>query len=213
MPLARFINLEKNMQSMIVVDTETTGLDPKKHSIVSMGAVDFSNPEYQFYQECRIFDGAEITSEALEINGFFIEQIIDKNRKSLEEAVKEFFSWSNSCADRTLAGENPSFDRDFLRASAERYGISWAFGYRTVDMHSLCYSHYLRRGLNPPSKNERTDLDTDKILNYVGLPSEPKPHHALTGVKMEAEALSRIIYGKPLLKEFEKYEIPDYLIL
>lgn len=201
------------MQSMIVVDIETTGLDPTKHSIVSIGALDFSDPQNQFYQECRIFDGAEITLEALEINGFSEEQVRDGNKKSLEQAVKEFFLWSDSCSDKTLAGENPSFDRDFLRASAERYGILWTFGYRTIDLHSLCYSHYIRRGMNPPNKNGRTDLNLDKILNYVGLPSEPRPHHALTGAKMEAEALSRFIYGKPLLEEFKRYELPYHLAL
>ena len=46
---------------------------------------------------------------------------------------------------------------------------------------------------------------------YVGLPPEPKPHHALTGAKVEAEALSRLLFGKILLKEFAHYEIPKYL--
>jgi len=39
---------------MIVADIEATGLDPRKHSILSIGAVDFEHPERQFYGECRI---------------------------------------------------------------------------------------------------------------------------------------------------------------
>ncbi|MEW6062980.1 MAG: 3'-5' exonuclease [Nanoarchaeota archaeon] len=191
---------------MIVVDVETTGIDPKKHSIVSIGAVSFYNPENQFYDECRIWEGAETTEEALNINGFSEEETRNFNKKTLEEAIKKFWGWTDNIKNKIIAGENPNFDRDFLKASAERYGIKWVFGYRTVDLHSLCYINYLKRKLNPPDK-----LNTDKTLNYVGMPSEPRPHNALTGAKMEAEAFSRIIYGKPLLKEFEKYPVPDFL--
>ena len=44
---------------------EFSGLDPRKHSIVSIGAVDFENPSRQFYKECRIWHGAEIVPESL----------------------------------------------------------------------------------------------------------------------------------------------------
>lgn len=196
---------------MIVVDVETTGLDPKRNSIVSIGALDFSNPENQFYAECRIYDGAEVSKQALDINGFSDEQVRANGKSSLEEAMGNFVAWLETCGDdRTLAGENPSFDRDFLKASAERYGMKWNPGHRTGDLHSVCYAHHLGRGLKPPTANGRTALDHDKTLNYVGLPAEPKPHNALVGAKMEAEAFSRLIHGKPLLSEFEKYEVPDY---
>ena len=196
---------------MIIVDVEATGADSRKHSIVSFGALDFSNPENQFYQECRIYKGAEIEAEALQVNGFSEKQVKDKNKKSLEETIKDFLQWTISCSSKTIAGQNPAFDRDFLRASAEKYGIDWTFGHRTIDLHSLGYAHYLKRGLTPPNKNKKTDLNIDKVLNYVGLPDEPRPHHALTGTKMEAEAFSRLIYKKSLLKEFKNYPIPDYL--
>jgi len=196
---------------MIVVDVETTGIDSKKNSIVSIGAVDFSNPQNQFYQECRIWEGAEIAQQALYINGFKTEQITDQNKMSLEEAVKSFINWAEDIDEQTLAGENPSFDRAFLRYSVEKYKLNYRIGYRTIDLHSVCYADCIKQGLIPPTKDNRTDLNTDGILMYVGLPKEPKPHNALTGAKMEAEAFSRIIYKKSLLKEFEKYSMPDYL--
>ncbi len=197
---------------MIVIDVETTGLDPKKNSIVSIGAIDFSNPQYQFYQECKIWDGAEIADEALAINGFTREQITNPNKKTLEQTMRDLIKWMSPIEDQTLAGENPSFDRDFLINSFLRYNLNQRLGHRTIDLHSLAYSHHLKRKVQIPLKKSRTDLNTDKILNYVGLPSEPKPHHALTGAKMEAEAFSRLIYGKSLLEEFKDFPIPDYLL-
>lgn len=197
---------------MIVVDVETTGLDLQKHSIVSIGAVDFSSPENQFYQECRIWDGAEVSQEALEVNGFSEEEVRDPHKKTLEEIIKEFFKWVEKVPEKTIAGQDPAFDKGFLQASAERCGIEWKLGHRTVDLHSICYFHHLKRGLTPPVKEGRTALNLDKITNYAGLPDEPKPHNALTGAKMETEAFSRFVYGKSLLEEFEEFPIPNYLL-
>jgi len=55
-------------------------------------------------------------------------------------------------------------------------------------------------------------LSLDEIAKYAGLKEEPRPHNALTGAKFEAEAFSRIVYGKPLLPEFKNYEVPKYLL-
>jgi len=60
-------------------------------------------------------------------------------------------------------------------------------------------------------KDGFSDLNSDFIMNYVGLPSEPKPHRAINGARYEAEALSRLIYGRGLFEEFEGYAIPTYL--
>lgn len=194
---------------IVVVDVETTGLNPNKHSIVSIGAVNFSNPENQFYRECRVFDGAEVSAEALEVNGFSLEQINDKSKKSLKEILEDFLVWSGS--GKVIAGENPSFDANFLKVSLGRYGMDAnVFGHRMMDLHTLCFEHYLKHGLIIPTKNGFPSLGLDKSLAAVGLPSEPNPHNALTGAKMEAEAFSRFLYGKNFLKEFEVHKIPHY---
>lgn len=38
-------------------------------------------------------------------------------------------------------------------------------------------------GEKPPIKDGTSDLNLDRILNYVDLPSEPRPHNALIGAK------------------------------
>lgn len=196
---------------MIVLDVETTGIDWKKNSIVSIGAVDFNNPKNQFYVECQIWGGAEINEEALRINGFTREEITDCNKPSLEMAIRDFISWTENVEDLTLAGENVWFDNNFMRESAKRYDLEWIFGRRTFDLHSESYSNHLRLKKEIPLNKNRTNLNLDQTLKYVGLPEEPKPHNALTGAKVEAEAFSRLIYGKNFLSEFSKFEVPDYL--
>jgi transposase InsO family protein len=71
----------------------------------------------------------------------------------------------------------------------------------------MVYMDAIKRGIEIPRKNDRSDLSLGTILHYLGLPEEPKPHHALNGAKYEAEAFSRILYGKNLLSEFAQYSI------
>lgn len=194
---------------MIVVDVEASGTEPHKHSIVSVGALDLDNSTRQLYEECRIWDGAHVMDEALVVNGFTLEQIKDTKKQTEGELVHKFISWAMEVQDRTLAGQNPSFDRDFLRFASERAGhTDWPFAFRTVDTHSLCYMHMIKRGVTPPQEHQRSALDLDAVLNYCGIPREPEPHNALTGAKSHAEVISRLLYGKKLLPEFEQFAIP-----
>lgn len=193
---------------MIIVDIESSGVEPTKHSILSIGAVDFLNPKNQFYGECKVWDGAHIMDEALAVNGFTREQATDKNKQTEESLVKSFLVWIESVSEHTTAGENPSFDRDFIRKASERYHLNWPLAYRTIDLHTACYFHMTKRGLTPPVANKRTDLNSDKIMKYVGIPVEPHPHNALNGAKVAAEALSRLFYDKTLFDDFKDYPIP-----
>lgn len=195
---------------MIVIDIEASGTEYAKHSIVSIGALDFDNPENRFYKECRIWEGAHIMDEALEVCGFTEEEVTDTKKETEGEVSRAFLEWSEHMGDRTLAGQNVSFDRDFLKTACEREGISWDLAHRTIDTHTLCYMHMVTRGLLPPidTQHRRSSLNLDTILQYCGIESEPKPHNALTGALSHAEVIARLLYGKKLLPEFERYEIP-----
>jgi DNA polymerase III epsilon subunit-like protein len=193
---------------MIVIDTELTGLDPEKDSLLSIGAVDLSNPQNQFYGECRIWEGAHVNKDALAVNGFTEEQITDPKKQTDHELIKAFIDWAVKCDEHTQAGQNPYWDMAFMRNAARRYHLNWPFAHRTIDQHTLCYMHMIKRGITPPIENNRTNVDSDVIMKYVGLPTEPHPHNGLNGAKYAAEAISRLLYGKKLLPEFEKFEIP-----
>lgn len=195
---------------MIVIDIEASGTEYDTHSIVSIGALDFDNPDNRFYEECKIWDGAHIMEDALAVNGFTEAQITDSNKKPEGEIVRMFLEWSQHMGDRTLAGQNVSFDRDYLKAACEREGISWDLAHRTIDTHSLCYMHMVKRGLTPPvdAEHRRSALNLDAVLNYCGISDEPEPHNALTGALSHAEVISRLLYDRKLLPEFTQFEIP-----
>lgn len=193
---------------MLVVDVESSGTEHDKHSIVSVGAIDFWDPSRQFYDECRIWEGADIMDEALDVNGFSKEEITDSAKKTEAEIVRGFIAFALEMDDRTLAGQNVSFDRDFLKAAAFRAHLDWPLAHRTIDTHTLAWMHMVKRDLTPPIDNHRSALNLDAILNYVGIPDEPEPHNALTGAMCHAEVISRLLYDKPLLPEFSQFPIP-----
>ena len=226
---------------MIVIDIEASGTEWAKHSILSIGALDFEHPENRFYEECRIwgvedvrgtFSGfaqticercgakcpasgqpqlrAHVMQGALVVNGFTEAEITDPSKKSEGEIARMFLEWSEHIADRTLAGQNVSFDRDFLRAACDRADLPWDIAHRTIDTHTLCYMHMVTHGITPPidTQHRRTALNLDAVLNYCGIPSEPEPHNALTGALCHAEVISRLLYSIKLLPEFEQYPIP-----
>lgn len=195
---------------MLVIDVEGSGTEYHKHSIVSIGAFDLKNPEDRFYRECRVWEGAHIMEGALEVNGFTEAEITDSSKPSEAEVVREFLEWSQHLADRTLLGQNVSYDRDMLRAAADRADLSWDLAHRTIDTHSLCVMHMITHGVQPPidPQHRRSALNLDAVLTYCGIPEEPTPHNALTGALCHGEVASRLLYGKKLLPEFEQYDIP-----
>ena len=142
------------------------------------------------------------------VNGFTKEEATDPSKKSEEEIVEAFIAWAKPLRDWTFAGQNPSFDRDFVQAACLRSHIDFPFAHRTLDTHSLAYMHMVQRGKSIPVANHRSALDLDAVLNYVGIPAEPTPHNALTGAFSHAEVISRILYDKKLFPEFEEFPIP-----
>jgi DNA polymerase III epsilon subunit-like protein len=188
-----------------------TGLEPTEHSIVSVGCVDLDNPSRQLYEECRMWDGAKVEDEALAVNGFTRAQVEDPSKQTEGELVRKFIAFAEGMPDTTIAGQNVFTDLYFLQNAAKRAGhTAWPFAHRIIDIHSLAWEHMVKRGLTPPLNPQKrhSALNLDAALQYCGIPEEPKPHNALTGAKCNAEVISRLLYDKKLLPEFEQYDIP-----
>lgn len=194
---------------MIALDVETTGLDPFSCSILSIGAVDTDEPTNQFYDECKVWDGAHITDEALAINGFSREEVVGGERKSEAELIRAFVAWATDRVEnRTFIAQNVSFDHDFVRAACKRAGVEFPFSKRTIDIHSITWLHMTKGEIPPPVGNHHSLINLDFALRYCGIPEEPRPHNALTGALSHAEVFSRIAYTRKLLPEFRTFDIP-----
>lgn len=194
---------------MIVLDVESSGLNPLKHSILSLGALDLENPTNQFYEECRVWEGSAIEDEALAINGFSKEQATDLTKKSESELITSFVAWAQTgIENRMLAAQNPCFDLEMVQAACQRAGIECPFGKRTIDVHSVVWLHMTTHNNEPPVEKNRSAINLDYALRYCGIPEEPRPHNALMGAKCHAEVIARIAYTKNILPEFSTFDIP-----
>ncbi len=188
---------------MIIVDVETTGLDPIRNSILSIGAIDFENPENQFYGECGIWKGASISKTALKINGFKMEQI-KKNTKTPGELLSEFLDWAGKIKSRKLGGYYTRFDYSFLKATADRFKLTFPFSDDVLDLHDIFCE---KMGINKSMYEGILLFSLNEIMISLGMPPEPDPHNALRGAKYTAEGILRVQKEKNLLKEFSNYPV------
>jgi DNA polymerase III epsilon subunit-like protein len=176
------------MKNLYAVDVETTGTDPRRHSLLSVGVVSIADPTQTFYGECRIWDGANIEQEALNVNGFSAMEAVDQNKQSESDLVKELYKWLPEKSKLIMVAHNAAFDRDFLAEAFKRAdGIS-PFSFRTIDVHSIVYMHMLRTKKDIPQ-----NLSLNNCLKAFGLPPEPNPHNALTGAQCNVALFNSVL--------------------
>ena len=134
---------------LLFIDSETGGLDPGKHSLLSLAMVVWEDMEIIDSQEILINDGIlSVTKEALSVNKIDIE----KHKQSAvpsAQAMDEILLFINKHFPRqrkiTLAGHNVHFDAAFLRSffSANNKNFSEFFSHRIIDTSSILYYLYL----------------------------------------------------------------------
>ena len=134
--------------------------------------------------EIKPVDGKEMHPRALSINGYNPDKW---ENWELGTTMEMFLDWIMKTDEQTLAGHNPSFDRDFCNHAFEETELPFLFNHRTVDLHSVAYAKFLGNGM------KCTKLYSDRIYQLLQMPTEPKPHNALTGARMEAQALRLLI--------------------
>ena len=196
---------------MIILDLEMSGPYPPEYGIVSIGALEFENPSNTFYAECRLREEQKIDPSTVPIHGFSEEAMRDPNKKNMGEVLQDFLEWMKTVKEKTFAAHNTPFDWTFMIFDFRHYGLEWPFNVRSVDLHTLAYTHMLHRGVQPPRLNDVSAVGLSKILEYVGVKDPRKTHNALEDAKLEAECLHRLLYGKALLKEYSDQEVPEYL--
>lgn len=211
---------------MIIVDIETSGLYPENNGVWQIGAVDFSNPKNTFLEEGSIDDEDAVTAESLKVIGKTESELRDKNKQSQKELIERFFEWTKSVKIKNLMCHT-FLDHNFLSIKARKYCIKIPFAFRAFDLHSMAQAFYYRdKGEFLLEKNEKgiiSGMSLPKIMELCGLEDdriqlrgsevikEGKPHNALEDAKIEAECLSRMLHGKNLFPEYEKFPVPENL--
>jgi DNA polymerase III subunit epsilon len=134
---------------LLFIDTETGGLDPDKHSLLSIAMVIWEDMEIVDSKEILINDGIlSVTKEALAVNRIDIEKH-KQSAVSSSQAVDHIFAFIGKHfpgkGKITLAGHNVHFDAHFLRSflSANNKDFSKYFSHRMIDTSSILHYLYL----------------------------------------------------------------------
>ncbi len=168
------------LDSVIVFDTETGGLDPLIHSVLSIGLVSYDGTRRQeiFVREPEIFSHPR----SMQVNGIDLDWI-RANGVSPREAVSEVEAFLKAVAPKRprrpamMVGHNVAFDLAYMRRlySLASVPIPREFSHRSIDTHTLLWS-LVATGTLP---NDVTS--SDGAFAYFQIEPPPEARHTALG--------------------------------
>jgi DNA polymerase III subunit epsilon len=159
----------------IVIDTETTGLDPfQGHRVVEIGCIELVNriPSGQHFHR-YLNPERDVPAEAFAVHGLSVEFLKDK--PPFAEIADELAAF---IGDAPLVAHNAMFDLSFLNAELERAGKMLVARERLVD------TLLLARRKHPAGPNRLDDL----CARY-GIDNSRRTKH---GALLDAEILAEV---------------------
>lgn len=109
----------QNTCDYIVIDIETTGLDPEKDEILEIAAIKYSeNEEKEAF--CRVIKVQNaLKKEIVELTGI-TDSFVSENGTDIEAALRDFWDFAGRAR---LVGYNISFDMSFLRNASIEHNV------------------------------------------------------------------------------------------
>jgi len=166
------------MSRQIVLDTETTGLDPKDgHRVIEIGCVEqidrrlTGNNFHKYLQPDRVID-----AEAIGVHGITNEYLLDKPR--FPEIVDEFMAYIDGAE---LIIHNAPFDVGFLENELNLLNSNWK---PLADYCTITDSLVMARKKHPGQRNSLDALcQRYDVINT---------HRQLHGALLDAEILADV---------------------
>jgi DNA polymerase III epsilon subunit-like protein len=177
---------------ILFIDTETGGIDPASHSLLSLALVVWKELDARASIEILINDGVlNVTEKALEINGI---DLSDHKKKAVSpdlalQQLDQFLGNHFSRDEKiTLGGHNINFDVNFLNAFLTRNGYNFQqrFSHRSVDTSSILFYLYLT------GKIKRKLTASQDAFDYFGI-TVPGRHTALGDAFATAQLFSKLV--------------------
>lgn len=178
---------------LLFIDTETGGLNPDKHSLLSLAMVVWEDMEIIDSQELLINDGQlSVTEEALSINKIDI----GKHKKSAissSQAIEKIFLFIGKHFPQqrkiTIAGHNVQFDLSFLKIlfSQNKKDFSKFFSHRIIDTSSILHYLYLAGHI------KQRAISSDEAFELFEIKVEGR-HTALGDAVATAKLFNKLLY-------------------
>ena len=174
---------------VVVLDTETTGMDPRKDEILSIGAVKVRQNRILLSDafEAWLKPEGKISEESIKIHG--IRRIDIEHGEAPERVIPRLMDY---IGNRPIVGYYIRFDQRMLSAyTRQLLGVD--LPNELIELSEMYYRRYRKR-----SPHEFVDLKFDTIMEALDLPRLGK-HDALNDAIMSA-----LIYLK--LKSMPEYK-------
>lgn len=181
-------------KKILIVDTETGGLDPLTSSILSVGAVIWNNGvlEDTYYS---LIAEPEIVADpkALAVNGLSLDQIKAEGKTTTTVAMDlmnfcEKYGLPYRCS---LGGHNVRFDEGFLKRLFRLAGLPWKFSHLLVDTQQAGILLQLAGKL--PIKSTKLDDMTAFYKINVREGGKSGKHNALEDASATGLLLTRVL--------------------
>ena len=196
-------NWTDRMTRLLIIDTETGGIDPDRHSLLSLAAVVWADGRVDGEIEILVSEtDITVTARALEINRI---DLVEHARKAVPPAealsrllgvVADQFGEELAAGDQVvLVGHNVGFDVGFLRRLCRLAGSAFPqmFSHRTLDTASVL-RFFVLVGLLPASA-----VGSTEAFAQLGVcVPETLRHTALGDARATAELLSRLVGLMPV---------------
>lgn len=162
------------MPNFIVLDTETTGLDPSRHGILQVAGVSW-NPETgrkEVLFDILINEGTnfEVDEEAMKVNRINLEQVRlngyspSSSVDIIEEAFKKEFG--ENFKPCVIAAQNAGFDKSFVQRLYKLAGRDFEehFQRRVLDVPGIMYWLMLMGDIKPQYPNFNNFLNETSVF-------------------------------------------------
>jgi DNA polymerase-3 subunit epsilon len=169
---------------LLFLDTETTGLDDRKHGIVQIaGLVDIDGDvKEEFNFHCNICPGQEIDAKASEVNGLTADMIKEYPPavEVYQKVLKIFDKYINRY-DKTdkfyLVGQNIQFDYKFMNKWFYNHGNQYLYSY--IHYHKIDIIT-LSAMLTVSGLMKTNNMKLASVAEFFGIPL--KAHDALEDI-------------------------------
>ena len=198
-------------EKILFIDTETGGLEPSVHSLLSIAFVVWQDFNIIDTKEILINDGIlNVTPEALKINGIDIVQH-SKNAVSSQitiDEMKSFLSLHFKEGEKiSLGGHNINFDVNFFKyfLSKNNFPFHKRFSHRIVDTATILYYLYLA------GKIKQKTISSAEAFDFFGIPVNGR-HTALGDAIATTKLftiLLRIISKNAKIRDTKPLNIPN----
>lgn len=171
-----------------VIDTELTGLDPRRDSIVSLGALRISGGRIdladRFYEEVR--PASALTAASIVLHGITPQEVCD--RRTIGAVLQDFAAFSGT---DILVGHFVEIDLSFLQRALASTGLP-AIPNPALDtwpLYEWLSSREPRGGEGLPRLN---DPRLPELAGALGVPCRSE-HNALADAFVTAQVFQRLL--------------------